>query len=231
MSMAIDKSFPFLIILFISSIQSSCVKKDELLEDNKLQEYRFDQKSLELHVGNTIQITSKGKISAWKSSKKFVGTIEDDGTFTAHHIGKTKISAKIDDKNHSLEIKVIPNITDIPEPVSFYGKTKNQITSLEKRKVIIDKNDVLSYDTNSDLIETMYYLFQGGKATYAVLKFKMLEKTNLDYLLKFYEERYEYLGLTKNNHYFTDEKKKRLIAVSIKPPFTALYSAYKEKED
>ncbi|OYD45294.1 hypothetical protein CHU00_12820 [Sphingobacterium cellulitidis] len=59
----------------------------------------------------------------------------------------------------------------------------------------------------------------------------MLEKTNLDYLLKFYEERYEYLGLTKNNHYFTDEKKKRLIAVSIKPPFTALYSAYKEKED
>lgn len=230
MRMAINKSFPLLFILFISSMQSSCVKKDELLDENKLQEYKFDQKALELHVGNTIKITSKGNISAWKSSKKFVGTIEDDGIFTAHHIGKTKISAKINDKNQSLEIKVIPKITDIPEPVSFYGKTKNQITSLEKRKVIIDKNDVLSYDTNSDLIETMYYLFQGGKATYAVFKFKMLEKTKLDYLLSFYEERYEYLGITKNDHYFTDEKKKRLIAVSTKLPFTAIYSTYREKE-
>ena len=214
----------FFIILF-PILMSSCVKEDMSHEDLETK-----NKASKLYVGETLQLKSNEKNTKWKSSNKFIGTIDEDGLFTAHHIGKVKINATNEGKKSSTEITVLPKVTDIPEPVISFGSSKEKIKDLEKRNLLNDSGPALSFETESPYVESLYYVFQGGKCAYAIVRFKNDEKIEIDYILSFFEERYEAIGKEKDDYYFTDQKRKTIIAVSTKNQFNGRYAVYEKKK-
>ncbi|WP_313259135.1 Ig-like domain-containing protein [Sphingobacterium sp.] len=223
--MARQHYFKTIIIILFPIFLSSCVKEGILDEDIEPK-----NQASKLYVGETLQLKSNDKNTKWKSSNKYVGTIDEDGLFTAHHIGKVKINATNEGKKNSTEITVVPKITDIPEPVIKFGGSKEQIKDLEKRNLLHDSGPALSFETDSPYVESLYYVFQGGKCAYAIVRFKNDPSIDIDYILAFFQERYEAIGTDKDDYYFTDQKRKIVIAVSTKDQFNGRYAVYEKKK-
>lgn len=222
--MARQHYFKTIFIILFPIFLSSCVKEGILDEDLEMK-----NQASKLYVGETLQLNSN-KNTKWKSSNKFIGTIDEDGLFTAHHIGKVKINSTNEGKNSSTEITVVPKITDIPEPVISFGGTKEQIKDLETRNLLNDSGPAISFETDSPYVESLYYVFQGGKCAYAIVRFKNNANIDIDYILEFFQERYEPIGKEKDDYYFTDQKRKIVIAVSTKDQFNGRYAVYEKKK-
>jgi len=204
----------------------SCIKKDEIEG-----ELIMNPKTAELYIGQSIRFGANKKNLKWDSKNKFIGTINKDGLFTANHIGKTKIVASNENAKAEAEVHVIPQITGIPEPVTKFGEKREKIKESEKRKLILESLVALEYETQSENVETLYYLFgKDDKCIYAIVRFKDIDEKRLEDLLTFYNERYEYLGKNKDDYYFTDQRKKTLIALASKEKITARYTSYDKKK-
>lgn len=224
-AMARQHYFKMIFIILFPMLLSSCVKEGLLDED-----LETGNENSKLYVGETIQFKSNDKNTKWKSSNKFIGTIDEDGLFTAHHIGKVKINATHEGKKSSTEITVLPKITDIPEPVISFGGSKEQIKDLEKRNLLNDSGPAISFETDSPYVESLYYVFQGGKCVYAIVRFKNNVDIDIEYILSFFQERYESIGTVKDDYYFTDQKRKIVIAVSTKDQFNGRYAVYEKRK-
>lgn len=223
--MARQQYFRVIFIILFPIFLSSCVKKDLLIDD-----IEKENQSSKLFVGETIQLKSADKNTKWKSSNKFIGTIDENGLFTAHHIGKVKINATKDGKKSTVEITVVPKVTDIPEPVLSFGSSKEKIKDLEKRELLNDSGPAMAFEPDSPYVESLYYVFQNGKCSYAIVRFKNNPSTDMDYILSFFHERYEAIGTEKDDYYFTDQKRKIIIAVSTKNQLNGRYAVYEEKK-
>jgi len=72
------------------------------------EEVKLSKKKVVLEVGDTYQLTLKGtdEAVAWKSKKKSVVTVDQDGTLTAKKPGKTKIIAKVDGEKYKCKVTV-----------------------------------------------------------------------------------------------------------------------------
>ncbi len=219
--MKLKNSFIVLMILFTIY---SCVKLDDHSE-----ELILNPKTAELHIGQKVRFGTNKDDVEWESKNKFIGTISSNGTFNAKHIGKTKVIAQYGDEKKEAAVIVIPQVTGFPEPVIKFGVSKNEIIELEKRKLLANNPVTLIYDSESADVETMYYLFEGNRCTYAIIRYKEMDKSKLEDLLTFYNERYEYYGQDKSDQYFVDQRKKVIVAVSTEEVINARYTAYKAK--
>lgn len=212
----------FCLMLFIFN---ACVKKDEII-----QEFQIKPNRVEIYAYEELQFKANKEVVKWTSSNEFICQVNDNGLLKTRHIGKAVIQAKFQDELINIDIHVTPRITHIPEPITLMDLSLSEILNIEKRQLISQSLVQLIYKTDSKLVDHFYYLFFNNKLKYAIVDYKSLTRTQYDELLFFYDERYEYLGKNKRDHYFTDVKKNILIAVSINDKPNVRYTKYQELE-
>lgn len=218
----ISVTISFSLILFIFN---ACVKKDEII-----QAFQIKPDKVEIYAYEELQFKANKKVIKWTSSNEFICQVNDNGLLRTRHIGKAVVQAKFQDEIINIDIHVKPRITHIPEPITLMDANLSEILNIEKRPLISQSLVQLIYQTDSKLVDHFYYLFFNNKLKYAIVDYKSLTRTQYDKLLFFYDERYEYLGKNKRDHYFTDEKKNILIAVSINDKPNVRYTKYHELE-
>lgn len=141
----------------------------------------------------------------WSSSDEFVGTIDESGKFTAHHVGESTVKAEVDGQTLTASVVVEPYVTDIVEPSVNFGGSVHSIKEFEKREIFSENNVYLIYYGQGDLENTVGYFTYQGVMTGAHINFKF-EHSVIQSAMTFYRERYSYLGKLENGREYFDSK-------------------------
>lgn len=149
----------------------------------------------------------------WTSSDDFVGIIDASGKFEAHHIGEATVTGEFDGKTLTAKVIVEPYISDVVEPSISFGSTRERIKSLEKRTLKSEGTAGMIFTGKGNREKEVWYTFEDLKLTASLLTFKN-SSTLADDLVKFYGERYEYLGLEEDIVIFGSKDGKYLVGIT-----------------
>ena len=223
MNFTISKISVAISFSLILSIFNACVKKDEFI-----QKFQIEPNKVEIYTYEEFQLKANKEVVKWTSSNEFICQVNENGLLKTRHIGKAVVQAKFQDEIINIDILVKPRFTHFPEPVPRMDASLLEILKIEERTLISQSLVQLIYQTDSKLIDHFYYLFFNNKLKYAIIDYITLTGTQYDELLFFYDERYEYLGKSKRDHYFTDQNKNILIAISFQSKPNVRYMQYQE---
>lgn len=209
---------------FIFIFFTGCVKKDEIIT-----EFFISPQTAQIGAGDSILLTINiNKNPQWSSSNEFVGEINENGLFIALRVGKTKIKAEYLDFSNEIEIVVLPKASDVTEPLLIFGENQEKIKELKSRTLVREIPGILTYAEDSPFVKQVIYIFNRRKYQYSIVHFKDLTKLQIEHLLMFYNEHYEFLGSRNNDLYFTDQKRNVLVAISDNENPSARYTVYEE---
>lgn len=144
----------FLLTLMLM-IVVGCSKDD----DAKLS---LSTNSIFLYAEDTEKITANEKVT-WSSDDEFVATIDNSGTVTGEHVGKTIITATGDNGESKCTVEVKAKYNTYTEPVLEFGSSKSTIKSKEKRTLLNEDATSLSYKSDKSPVQVVIYLFENGK--------------------------------------------------------------------
>lgn len=128
----------------------------------------------------------------WSSSNEIVGTIGENGNFSAKRIGETYITTKVGRKAFTAKVTVEPYVTDIIEPVLKYGVYSETIRNEETREFISEDASQVRFMGQGERENRFYYNLRNGVVDNSVIVFNENERITDD-LRKFFGERYELL--------------------------------------
>lgn len=141
----------------------------------------------------------------WSSSDEFVGTVDESGKFTAHHVGEATITAEVDGQTLTASVVVEPYVTGIVEPSVNFGGSVQSIKEYEKREIFSENNAFLIYYGQGDLENTVGYITYQGVMIGAHINLKF-EHSVIQSAMTFYRERYNYLGKLENGREYFESK-------------------------
>lgn len=143
---------------------------------------------------------SNADIVTWRSNDEFVGTINANGYFTAHHIGEAVITATLPNNVIlSAVVTVEPYITNISEPIILFGASIDQVKALEDRFLAAETDRELTYTGRADLNElSVSYAFPLSTLSSSTIVFNGTAENVLENVNTFYRERYQ-LGEAQGN--------------------------------
>ncbi|PVH26986.1 Ig-like domain-containing protein [Sphingobacterium corticibacter] len=142
----------------------------------------------------------------WSSSDEFVGTVDESGKFTAHHVGEAKITATVDGQTLTATVVVEPYVTGIVEPYLNFGGSVQSIMEYEKREYLEDISTVYTvFRGQGDLEKYVGYLTAQGIMVSANIEF-IFNLNVIQNVMLFYKERYNYLGKGYNDRDYFESK-------------------------
>ncbi|MCL7987753.1 Ig-like domain-containing protein [Sphingobacterium sp. lm-10] len=173
--------------------------KDELSTINESEvRLNYDEEFL-FSVGNASNVE-------WSSSDEFVGVIEQDGKFSAKHIGETDITAKVGQHIVTAKVIVDPYITDIIVPVLKFGVHSETIKSEETRAFISEDASQIRFYGQGSRESRVYYNLRRGVVDNSVMHFDYSQSI-FNILLIFLGERYELLEVTPARLTYVNKEK------------------------
>lgn len=188
----------------------ACSKDDSIKPE-------LNQSEVSLHYDQGFVFNLQGASNVqWSSSDEFVGTIGENGNFSAKHIGETSITATQNGRTFTATVTVEPYITDIIEPVLKYGVYSETIRNEETREFIGEDASQVRFYGQGEREYRVYYNLKNEVVDNSVIVFT--PKVNLrDDLSVFFGERYELLENTSERMSYINKEK--TIGVSIQATF------------
>lgn len=128
----------------------------------------------------------------WDSEDEFVATTTSNGRIKALHVGTTNISAELPDGGGSgiCELTVEGQYNLYGEVFLTFGASQSKVKGWEKRELINETADGLTYEDPSRDVEYIAYLFENRKMLgCGVMLSSSVSDEDVD---EFLSERYEY---------------------------------------
>lgn len=146
--------------------------------------------SVSLYSEDTEKVTASEKVT-WSSDDEFVATIDNDGTITGEHVGKTIITATSNNGEDKCAVEVKAKYNTYTEPIFEFGASKSTIKSKESRILDTEKETSLLFKPEKSAIQGVGYLFKDGKMTSIGVNVKL---SSAQEATKFLIERYLVIG-------------------------------------
>ncbi len=201
----------------------SCSKNDDKpktsIDQDKVS-LNYDQThQFELRTGGTKLDNVKVN---WSSSDQLVGTINSAGLFSAKRIGTTTIKATANGESFTSEITVVPYSQLCVEPVIEFGTSLTNVKAKEKRVLLAQNTAELVYKGENAKVQNIFYIFNNGGLESSAL---ILSPTSavVEETVKFFSERYEFVGEFEEVFYFQDSKTTIGLGFSDGVGFLAVY--------
>lgn len=155
-------------------------------EDEK-REIVLNTNSISIYAGDTLRVTAGERVE-WKSDDVFVATVSLSGVVIGKHVGKTTIKATSDGGQAACQVEVKPKYNTFTEPVLEFGAGKSVIKAKEKRTLVKDDAEGLSYSGENDAVTAVKYVFENEKLKTASVR---ISEDYMKEASKFLSERYE----------------------------------------
>lgn len=173
-----------ILVLSLATLLIVGCSKDD---DSKLS---LSTNSISLYSEDTEQVTASEKVT-WSSDDKFVATIDNNGTVTGEHVGKTTIKATGDNGESKCTVEVKAKYNTYADPIFEFGASKSTIKSKEGRTLDVEKEGSLLFKPDKSSIRGVGYLFENGKMTGIGVNVKL---SSAQEATKFLIERYLVVG-------------------------------------
>ncbi len=179
--------------------------------------FELNQSEVLLHYDEGFVFNLQGASNVqWFSSDEFVGTIGENGNFSAKHIGETEVTAKSGSRTFTAIVRVEPYINDIIEPVQKYGVYSETIRNEETREFISEDASQVRFMGQGEREYRVCYNLRNGVVDNSVIVFTPKENLR-DELSVFFGERYELIENTAER--MTYINKEKTIGINIQATF------------
>lgn len=208
-----------MLVMAVVCIMAGCSK------DDNTPKYKINEEVLVTNFDKDFQFLIEGDPLdvTWSSSDEWVGTIDEEGLFVASKIGNTTIIATIGGATVKSEVTVESYNEMFIEPYADYGSSKEAIKAKESRQIAGEDAEAILYvGENTDLSNVMY-LFTNDKMDGAAAVFGS-DDSKMEQVLRFYLERYEFLGTSDNVGIFDNGISNLLVGLTAELGWVALYS-------
>lgn len=192
-----------LLLLFLG-----CSKDDSI-------DAELNQSEVVLHYDQGFVFNLQGASNVqWSSSDEFVGTIGENGNFSAKHIGETTITANQNGRTFNATVTVEPYITEIVEPFIGFDEGQAAVKAYEERILRDDTPLQLIYHGQRPRVKNVYYSFDINDRLYSsMLVFDDYPGSEADFIT-FLRERYNFDMITDSSIHFTSRDKELVVAIS-----------------
>ena len=204
-------------LVFSSASLTSC-SSDEERESS----FGFQKDTYMTIVGRSGRVSFVGDASSWSSSNNFVASVSSDGTITANHVGTCEITASSDRRSAKCTINVEPIYTTYTDPLVKWGASKSDVKEYEKRTLVQEQTNTLTYKIDKGAVKGLQYNFENGKLSSVMVLIDHEYNTSIaTEMAEFLKERYRVISVSANESYFSDGNDKSssstLVIVQIDP--------------
>lgn len=192
------KVYFLLSVLFLTTLFTSC-------KDDEKEGLSISPKDMNLVAGQsgTIKVNGGTSGNQFTSGNEYIATVTNDGVVEAIRVGETEITVR--DKNNAsakCKVKVTGKSKMYTEPYLQFGASKSKVKSFEKRTLLNEDTDALSYYGENNYVSTVIYMFKNNKLESSGV-FLPYTKSNANMLAEFLQERYIVFTDGESNIYFT----------------------------
>lgn len=208
-----------MLVMAVVCIMASCSK------DDNTPKYKINEEILVTNFDKDFQFLIEGNPTdvTWSSSDEWVGTIDETGLFEASKIGNTTITATIQGVSVKSEVTVESYSEMFVEPYADYGSSKNAIKAKESRQIAGEDAEAILYVGENTTLSNVMYLFTDDKMDGAAAVFGS-DDSKMEQVVRFYLERYEFLGTSDNVGVFDNGISNLLVGLTAELGWIALYS-------
>lgn len=204
-------------MVFSSASFTSCSSDEE-----KETSFGFQKDTYMTIVGRSGRVSFVGDASSWNSSNDFVASVSNDGTITANHVGTCEITASSDRRSAKCTINVEPIYTTYTDPLVKWGASKSDVKAYEKRTLVQEQANTLTYKIDKGAVKGLQYNFENGKLSSVMVLIDHEYNTSIaTEMAEFLKERYRVISVSANESYFSDGNDKSssstLVIVQIDP--------------
>lgn len=204
-------------MVFSSASFTSCSSDEE-----KETSFGFQKDTYMTIVGRSGRVSFVGDASSWNSSNDFVASVSSDGTITANHVGTCEITASSDRRSAKCTINVEPIYTTYTDPLVKWGASKSDVKAYEKRTLVQEQANTLTYKIDKGAVKGLQYNFENGKLSSVMVLIDHEYNTSIaTEMAEFLKERYRVISVSANESYFSDGNDKSssstLVIVQIDP--------------
>lgn len=204
-------------VVFSSVAFSSCSSDDD--GDSS---FGFLKDTFTTIVGGSGKVSFNGSASSWSSSNDFVASVSSEGIITANHVGTCEIIASSGRQSAKCTINVEPIYTTYTDPLVKWGASKSDVKAYEKRTLVQEQTNTLTYKIDKGAVKGLQYNFENGKLSSVMVLIDHEYNTSIaTEMAEFLKERYRVISVSASESYFSDGNDKSssstLVIVQIDP--------------
>ena len=186
-------------VVFSSASFTSCSS------DNSEDNFGFSKDTYTTIVGRSGKLSFDGNVSSWTSSNDFVASVSNNGTITANHVGTCEITASSGKQSAKCTINVEPIYTTYTDPLVKWGVSKSDVKAYEKRALVQEQTNNLTYKIENGAVKGLQYNFENGKLSSVMVLIDHEYNTSIaTEMAKFLKERYRVISVSASESYFSD---------------------------